>query len=255
MFIVFEDRPSDSSFVERVWTSYSERAGDFLSVASPHWEMVVTRLHGQTYMTIRGPETRATLAQCPADGEWVAIRFKLGTFLRQFPPVMLSDRRDVTLPGAGTRSFWLNGSAWEFPDFENADTFVARLARKGMLARDASVEASLRSEPQHMSLRSVQRHMLRATGITHAALRSVERARDATHLLREGLPILDVVERCGYFDQPHLSRSLSRLIGQTPVEIAGQRRQLSFLYKTAPRGANVESASWRHEPHRQLAGL
>src|SRR5215831_17014560 len=255
MFIVFEDRASDSPFVERVWTSYSERAGEFLSVASPLWEMVVTRLRGQMFMTVRGPETRATIAECPADGEWVGIRFKFGTFLRHLLPGTMGDRKDVTLPGAVTRSFWLNGSAWEFPDFENADTFVARLARKGILVRDTSVEASLRSEPQHVSLRSVQRHMLRATGITHAALRSVERARDATHLLREGLPILDVVERCGYFDQPHLSRSLSRLIGQTPVEIAGQRRQLSFLYKTAPRGANVESASWRHEPHRQLAGL
>jgi AraC-like DNA-binding protein len=255
MFIVFEDRPSDSPFVERVWTAYSERAGEFLSVASPHCEMVVTRLRGQTFITVRGPETRATSALCPPEGEWVAIRFKLGTFLPQFPPVMLSDRRDVTLPGALTRSFWLNGSAWEFPDFDNADTFVTRLARKGVLARDASVEASLRREPPQVSLRSVQRRMLRATGITHAALRSVERARDATHLLREGLPILDVVERCGYFDQPHLSRSVSRLIGQTPVEIASHRRQLSFLYKTAPGGANVESAPWRHEPHRQSAGL
>jgi hypothetical protein len=43
LFIIFDDRPSDSPFVERVWRCHSERAGRFLSVASSHWEMVVTR--------------------------------------------------------------------------------------------------------------------------------------------------------------------------------------------------------------------
>jgi hypothetical protein len=224
MFIVFEDRPSDSPFVERVWTSYSERAGDFLSVASPLWEMVVTRLRGQTFMTVRGPETRASIAECPADGEWVGIRFKFGAFLPHLLPGTMGDRQDVTLAGACTRSFWLNGSTWDFPNFENAETFVARLVRNGLLSRD---------EPFQLSRRSVQRHVRRATGITHAAFCSIERARHATTLLREGLPILDVVQRTGYFDQPHLSRSLSRLIGQAPAQIARGERQLSFLYKTS----------------------
>jgi len=163
MFLVFEDRPSDSPFVERVWTSYSERAGEFLSVASPLWEMVVTRLRGQTFMTVRGPETRATIAECPADGEWVGIRFKFGTFLRHLLPGTIGDRKDVTLHGAGTGSFWLNGSTWEFPDFENADTFAARLARKGLLLS--------RDEPFQLSRRSAQRHVRHATGITHATFR------------------------------------------------------------------------------------
>lgn len=255
MFIAFEDRPSESPLVERIWTSYSERSGAFLSVASSHCEMVVTRYRGQIFMTIRGPETRATLAECPSEGEWVGIRFRHGTFLPEFPPGSISDRRDVTLPGAAAHAFWLNGSAWEFPDFENADTFVARLARKGLLRRDESVEAWLQNDPKCVSLRSAQRHMLRATGITHAALRSVERARYATNLLRAGLPILDVVDRCGYFDQPHLSRALGRLIGQTPGEITRHTKQLSFLYKTSPIALNIESAPWRHEPHRPSVGF
>jgi hypothetical protein len=43
MFLVFDDRPSDSPFIERIWTAYSKRADEFLSVAAGHWEMVVTR--------------------------------------------------------------------------------------------------------------------------------------------------------------------------------------------------------------------
>src|SRR5262249_45734526 len=98
MFIIFDDRPSDSPFVERVWRCHSERAGTFLSVAASHWEMVVTRLRGKIMLTVRGPETHAAPVECPAEGEWLGIRFKLGTFMPQLPPRNLIDRRDVTLP-------------------------------------------------------------------------------------------------------------------------------------------------------------
>ncbi len=232
MFIVFEDRPSDSPFVERVWRCHSERAGTFLSVAASHLEMVVTRHRGRAFVTLRGPETRATQADCPADGEWVAVRFKLGTFMPQHPANTLIDRRDENLPGASSRRFWLDGAQWEYPDFENAETFVARLVRRGVIARDSAVEAALQGERHALSQRSVQRHFLQATGMTHGAFRQIERARYATNLLKQGASILDTVHEAGYFDQAHLTRSLRHLIGQTPARIIRADEQLSFLYKT-----------------------
>jgi AraC-like DNA-binding protein len=234
MFLVFAERPSDSPLVERVWRSHSVRAGAFLSVAASHFEMAVTRHRGKTFITLRGPETKATIADCPAEGEWLGIRFKLGTFMPRLAPGLLRDRRDVTLPGATCRSFWLNGSAWEYPDFENADTFVARLVKQGLIARDAIVDDALRDPRRALSLRSAQRHFLRATGITRCTVRQIERARHATNLLKQGVSILDTVYEAGYFDQAHLTRSLRYRIGQTPAEISRGERQLSFLYKTAP---------------------
>ena len=234
MFLNFDDRPSDSPFVEKVWRSHSERAGRFLSVAASHFEIAVTRFRGKTFLTLRGPETRATAADCPAEGEWLGIRFKLGTFMPQLPPGRLLDRRDVTLPDATSRSFWLNGSAWEYPDFENAETFVARLAQRGIITRDSAVDVLLHGEQPAQSLRSAQRHFLRATGVTHRTVRRIERSRHATNLLRHGVSILDTVYEAGYFDQAHLTRSLRYLIGQTPVDVSRAETQLSFLYKTAP---------------------
>jgi len=232
MFIIFEDRPSDSLFVERVWRCHSERAGIFHSMAASHWEMVVTRHKGKTFLTVRGPETKATTADCPAEGEWVAIRFKLGTFMPILPARNLRDRRDVNLPEATSRSFWLNGSAWEYPDFENAETFVKRLVSDGLIAVDLSVDAALQGQPREQSIRFVQRHFLQATGITHSTVRQIERARHATNLLKQGVSILDTVYQAGYFDQAHLTRSLKYLIGQTPAQIIRAEEQLSFLYKT-----------------------
>ena len=232
MFLIFDDRPSDSRYVERIWRSHSERAGTFHSIAACHWEMVVTRHEGKTSLTVRGPETKATTADCPADGEWFAIRFKLGTFMPPLRPGDLRDRNAVTLPDASGRSFWLNGSAWEYPDIENAEAFVRRLVHDGLVAVDHSVDAALRSQPQELTLRTAQRHFLQATGMTHSTIRQIERARQATNLLKQGVSILDAVHEAGYYDQAHLTRSLKRLIGQTPAQIIRAEQQLSFLYNT-----------------------
>ena len=231
-FIRFEERASDHPLVERVWRCHSERADRFLSVAANNFEMAITRLRGKSFLTLRGPETTATTIDCPAEGEWVCIRFKVGTFMPGFLPGSLRDHKDVTLPPATNCSFWLNGSAMEYPDFENAETFVKRLVRLGVVSRDPVVEDTLLRRTGELSLRSAQRHFLRSTGITYATFRQVERARYATNLLRDGVPIFDVVVGAGYFDQAHLTRSLGHFIGQTPSRIIEGQKQLSFLYKT-----------------------
>jgi hypothetical protein len=233
--LAFEDRPSDSPLVERIWRSRSDRGGPFVSIAESRFEMAVTRHQGRTCITLRGPETEATRAECPPDGEWLGIRFRLGTFMPRLTPGAVRDRRDATLPDASSRAFWLDGSAWEYPDFENADTFVDRLARKGLIVRDPVVDAVLRGDVDAGRTRLAQRHFLRATGISRSTIEQIERARRATLLLRDGLSILDVVHEAGYYDQAHLTRALGRFIGQTPVAIGRRSEQLSFLYKTPRR--------------------
>jgi hypothetical protein len=236
MFLTFEERQSDSPFIERVWPCHSAHAGAFLSVAASHCEIVLTRHQGKAFLTLRGPETKATTAQCPANGEWLAIRLKLGTFMPRLLPRNLSDRRDVTLPNATGHSFWLQSSAWEYPDFSNAEKFVAQLARQGLIVRDPIVDGVLDGRAQTLSRRSGQRHFIQATGLTQGTFRRIERARRATNLLKQGASILDTVHEAGYFDQAHLTRSLKYLIGQTPGEIIRADVQLSFLYKTGPLG-------------------
>ena len=96
MFLTFNERLSDSPFIERVWRSQSHSAGVFLSIAAGHFEIAVTRHRGRSFLTVRGPETRATPADCPAEGDWLGIRFKLGTFMPAFTPGDLKDRHDVS---------------------------------------------------------------------------------------------------------------------------------------------------------------
>jgi len=232
MFIVFDrDRSSDSPFIERVWSCHSESGGTFSSVASPHCEIVFTRLHGTITVTVRGPETRARPVHCPAHGEWFAIRLKPGTFIRSLPAARLIDGNDANLPAASSDSFWLHGVRWQHPNFENAETFVARLARADVIARDATVAAALEGDPQMLSLRSIQRRFRAVCGITHTALRQIERARHAATLLTHGAPIGEAQHEAGFYDQAHLTRSMRRYVGATPARIAREDQQLSFLYK------------------------
>jgi hypothetical protein len=99
MEFVFQERPSDAAFVERVWQTQSQRAGSFLSVAAIQWEMVVRKYRGQATLTVRGPATKATPADFPADAEYFGIVFKLGTFMPQLPTINRLDRNDLILPG------------------------------------------------------------------------------------------------------------------------------------------------------------
>lgn len=235
MSLHFESRQSDSPLVERIWRSRSASAGPFISVALNRVQLVVWNDQGKTYFTVRGPETHATIAHCPVHEEFLGILLACGAFMPQLPANGLIDGA-VTLPEATCGSFRLDGSAWQFPTYENADAFVAQLARRGLLVYEPVVAATLQGRPGSLSLRSEQRRFLRATGLTHGAIRQIERARYATALLRQGAAIGDAVFQAGYFDQPHLTRSLRRFVGQTPAQIAGkgEPEQLSFLYKTAP---------------------
>jgi AraC-like DNA-binding protein len=171
-----------------------------------------------------------------ADGEWIGVRFKLGTFMPHQPVGTLIDRRDVNLPDRSGRSFVLEGSSWEYPSFENAESFVRRLVRAGLVVRDPAVEAALQGDIRTLSRRSAQRHFLFATGMTQTTHRKIEQARYAVSLLRRGVPIADAIHDAGYYDQAHLTRSLRQLIGETPARVLRQERQLSFLYKTTPPG-------------------
>jgi hypothetical protein len=102
-------------------------------------------------------------------------------------PTNLSDHRDVNFPAATGHSFWLRGGAWDYPSFSNAEAFVARLARRGLIVRNPIVDSMLAGDPDGVSLRTAQRRFLQATGLTQRAVRQIERARQATSLLKAGV--------------------------------------------------------------------
>jgi len=214
-----EGRLSDSPLVEFIWRTRSDRPSTFMSVASPHSEIVVMKHNGKTMLTVRGPETHASPAPMLENAEFFGIVLKLGAFMPHLPTKSILNRQDVTLPEFTNQSFWLLGSAWQFPTYENADSFIDKLMREELLVRDPVVEAVLQGRLKDLSLRSVQRRFLHATGVTQGIVLQIQRAQKAIALLHQGRSILDTVYEAAYADQPHLTRSLKRFMGQTPAQI------------------------------------
>ena len=226
MTISFEERPSDSPLIEQIWRSSSTTSGPFISTANVYWMMVVCREPGQTKVTVRGPETVATAAYALEYGfdddepSYLGIVFKPGVFMPHLLPGRVADRNDVILPEGAGKSFWLYGSTWELPTFDNVDTFITRLMQTDMLVQDPIVTAALQGQATGLTPRAMQKRFLRATGISHNTFRQIERANEAFRLLQQGTSIVDTVYSLGYFDQSHLTHSLKRFMGQTPAQIA-----------------------------------
>ncbi len=219
MSFLYEDRLSDSPFVETVWHTWTERNGCYMASADGNWDLLISRQDTTANVLLCGPTTKATPVHYGEGVECIGIRFKLGTFMPHLPTNHLLNAGTMLHEGSG-KSFWLGGSTWQLPDYENVDTFVDWLVRADLLVRDPVVDAVLQGQTEYVSPRSVQRHFLRTTGLPQRYIHYIERARQAAALLEQGVSILDTVHQAGYADQSHLTKALKRLIGQTPAQIA-----------------------------------
>ncbi|MEV4353323.1 helix-turn-helix domain-containing protein [Nonomuraea sp. NPDC049625] len=230
-----EDRTSDSPYIERVYRSKGVSPVKRMhSVANSNWELVIWEHCGRAHVAIRGPETRPTTVDMSPDGSAFGIIFAHGAAMPHLPVQGLVDSA-VLSPHVTSDTFVLQGEEWELPGFDNAEVFVDRLVRSGILMRDPLVtDVVAGDDAPRLSARSVQRRVVAATGLTQGAIRQIERAREAAMLLGEGVAPLDVVHRLGYYDQPHLARSLTRFMGRTATELQhpDPDEPLSLLYKS-----------------------
>lgn len=219
MSIIHEERLSDSPYVETVTRGYMTGAGSTIRPAEVHWHMIFVKHNGRVQPLVVGPLLTSGIAAWTGAAEVLWIKLKLGTFMPHLPITTLRDL-ETPLPVAASHSFWLKGSAWQFPNYENADAFVDRLVQEDVLVRDPVVSAALQDQLPEMSPRTVRHRFLQATGLPQNHIRQYERAQQAARLLQQGKSILDTVYETGYFDQPHLTRSLKQFVGYTPAQIA-----------------------------------
>jgi AraC-like DNA-binding protein len=218
MTIVFEERLSDSPYVRSVTRGYMAAAGTTVRPAECCWHLIVTRYQGVQRIVVVGALELSGQISYPEGVEGLWIRFKPGAFMPHLPPNRFCGQEQALPEGAGN-AFWLNSQVWQVPDFDNADTFIDHLVRGGVLTADPLVTSALSDEALDSPDRTVRHRVQRATGLSQSRIRQIERAQQAATLLAQGVPILDAVDQLGYYDQPHLTRSLKRFTGRTPGEV------------------------------------
>jgi hypothetical protein len=215
MSFEYEDRASSSRFVERIWRTFDTSDGTYLAAADACWDMVFIRSEHGHRALLSGPSSTTQPVPYRAGNRNVGIKFRPGSFLTHVPATAMVDTTEA-LPMPTDESFVLAGREWPMPTFETADDFIAELERRGLLSDDPVAMAALRRAPVDGSVRSVQRHVSNATGLSAARIRRIERAREAAERLQRGASILDVTHDLGYADQAHMTRDLKSLTGYTP---------------------------------------
>ncbi len=219
MGLRFGTRRSDSPWIDAVWTCAGEEVTEMTSVAGVRCGLVFWERAGRAYAGVTGPETRAGTAPVPVGATFTGIEFAAGTSLRVVPTPALVDG-GIELPDTTRRTFRLDGARWATPGSDDAEALVESLVRAGTVVRDPLVAEVLRGHRPAVSGRTLERRFRAATGLTRGAVRQIERARTAAHLLAAGDPAAEVVAKLGYFDEPHLARALRSYVGRT----AGQLR-------------------------------
>lgn len=245
MTIFAETRPSGSDLIEAVTHGKTLAPGASLRPAEAHWHMVFARQDDWQQAFLVGPWSSAGEVSYGGRAEILWIKFKLGVFMPHLPTLRFRDTELILPPAAGRATFWLHGSAWQFPDFEDVESFVGRLVREGTLVRDPLVQESLRDQAwggqasqagsppgklpsgamppgasPPVASRTLRHRFLQSAGLSHSQIFQFQRALHAADLLERGVPILDVVFAAGYYDQPHLTRALKHWVGRTPGEIS-----------------------------------
>ncbi|MFJ9036740.1 helix-turn-helix domain-containing protein [Streptomyces sp. NPDC102406] len=231
--MLIESRPSELPYIERVWRSRSDDVSRMMSVATSHGELVFWEHRGEVRAAVLGPAAKASIAPVPEDAVFFGISFALGTSMPHIPVSRLVGG-NAAIPDVTRRSLWLKGSVWHVPDYDNAEAFVRRMVREGIVDADPVVPAVLGGACPDVSDRTLQRRFLATTGLTRGAVRQIHRARQAAVLVQEGVSAQEVVHLLGYFDQPHLARSLKRYVGRTATQLSAPdaAEPLSLLYKT-----------------------
>jgi hypothetical protein len=216
--IPYESRLPDSPFVTMIWHGRAENNALPQCPADVHWYLRFLRREGKVCLTAHGARTKATAVAYHRDDEFLGIRFEPGVFLPSLP-LNTFVNTTIDLSEAADTTFWWQGSRWDVPTYDNADIFLDRLLRAGLLVYDPIVATALQGQFQEQTVRSRQLHFLRATGLTQKVFQQIERARYTAALLEQGVPIMDGVVKADYCDQSHLTRSLKHFCGQTPAQI------------------------------------
>jgi AraC-like DNA-binding protein len=210
--------PALRGLVECRWTSQGQRAARVL----PDGCMDLVEIDGT--VLVAGPDTTAFVSG-PRAGNASGVRFRPGALPRLLG-VPAAELLNTRVPLRELRPVIGSGSLQSVtvkllsgePADETTPWSLPQLAEvTGRLARGVAVSAL--ADEIGWSTRTFQRQCRSVYGYGPATLRRVLRFRQATTLLRAGVPVTDTAFRAGYADAPHLHREVRALAGVGVAEL------------------------------------
>jgi hypothetical protein len=195
----------------------------FTVVPDGSWGFIVHRSGDSVAAFVTGSTTRPVRVSLRAGDEIISVSLAASAYSPERSAVSLIDKAQL-LPDAGPRKVWWSPQhKIELPTIETAGDFVAALIKREQLILNKSVAAVLAGHTPYISQRTLQRHFLQTTGMTHNYWQQIQRAQRAVSALRLGKSLAEVAYESGYVDQSHMTRWLKQIVGRTPAAIASEQ--------------------------------
>lgn len=216
---IHRNRKSDHPLIETVWATQNVTDGVYRATPDGSWDLIVCiDTNGSKSMMLTGQATKPMDVPYTGGTSSVVVSFMPGAYMPAYPPSKLIDSFEM-LPNIDAEHFKLCGHSFAFPTFENAEELVESMIAANILFADPVVYAALAGNPKAMSSRSTQRHFAQSTGLTQKYLEQIRRAQQAVKLLHMGKAPRDVAADVGYTDQPHMARSLKKIMHAKPSDV------------------------------------
>jgi hypothetical protein len=211
-------RSSSHPWIDAIWQTVCLSDGIYKATPDGSWDLIRSVApDGQSVVFLSGQAT-APLEVPYLEGEHsVVISFAAHVYLA-------CDKEVRT--GAAVRfldvkedEFLLDGVELPLPTFLNAEALVDRMIAAGLLLSDDVVARAFTEKPKAASKRSVQQHFKSTTGITQKDFQLIRRAQEAVRRLKAGHSAATVAFDLGYTDQPHMIKSLKKIMGSLPSNL------------------------------------
>lgn len=211
-------RPSPHPLVDTVWATRNISDGVYSATPDGSWDLIVLiQPDGGKQMMITGQATKPMDVPYQKDTSSVVISFARGAYIPAYAGKLV-DSFEI-LGNTDAEHFILCGETFAFPSYDTAEKLVESLVASKLLLADPVIYTADNTNTWAASKRSHQRHFAEHTGISEKSFAQIERAKKAVRQLQGGKPVRDVAADTGYSDQPHLTRSLKKIMGVRPSDV------------------------------------
>lgn len=211
-------RSSPHPWIDAVWQTLCLSDGVYKATPDGSWDLILSVApDGNPMVFLSGQATEPVEVPYREGEHSVVISFSAHVYLAR-------DREVRT--GAAIRPlavtadhFRLDDVELPLPTFQNAESLVDAMIEAGLLLSDDIVAKAFTAKPRAASRRSVQQHFKATTGITQKDFQLIRRAQEAVRRLKDGQNAASVAVDLGYTDQPHMIRSIKKIMGALPSNL------------------------------------
>jgi hypothetical protein len=165
--LAFESQPSNYPYIQALGRVHAASDASFTVVPDGSWGLIVHRSGDTTMAYVTAVTTLPIRVNLRTGDEILSVSLAASVYSPNRSAVALLNKAQPLSAAGGRKVWWSHQRKIELPTMETADRFVAALVKDEQLIVDKTVAAVLAGHTPHTSIRTLQRHFIQTTGMTH----------------------------------------------------------------------------------------